>query len=122
MKMCDRESAGTAAADGKHLTDALYYDKSIGSSAWPTEMEAGVKGAYRYMAPEVFTEHTPVYDSVVDIYSAALSIWVLFLGKRPFTNLEGLTVARLASRQYLRPPLQKKAIPSSVAQLSGHKK
>jgi serine/threonine protein kinase len=117
MKMCDRESAGTAAADGKHLTDALYYDKAIGSSAWPTEMEAGVKGSYRYMAPEVFTEHTPFYDSAVDIYSAALSIWVLFLGQRPFTNLDGLTVARLASRQYLRPPLQKKAIPSSVAQL-----
>jgi len=115
MNMCDRESAGTAAADGKHLTGALYYDKAIAPSAWPTEM--GVKGAYRYMAPEVFTEHTPFYDSAVDIYSAALSIWVLFLGKRPFKNLDGLTVAKLASRQYLRPPLHEKSIPSSVAQL-----
>jgi serine/threonine protein kinase len=125
--ICDRESAG-------HLTDASYNGNAIALSAGPKEMTTRT-GTYRYMAPEVFEDQTPNYNSAVDIYSAALSIWVFFHGVRPFNNLDGLTVAELASRQTLRPPLHsmrstgamslgqnvsfghKKAIPSSVAQL-----
>ena len=118
--ICDRESAG-------HLTDASYNDNAIAIGAQTKEMTLRT-GTYRYMAPEVFEDQTPNYNSAVDIYSAALSIWVIFHGVRPFTNLDGLTVAELASRQHLRPPLHmflghnmsfghKKAIASSVAQL-----
>ena len=119
--ICDRESAG-------HLTNASYNDNAIAPSARPKEM-TGRTGTYRYMAPEVFEDQTPYYNSAVDIYSAALSMWVLFHGERPFKKLDGLTVAQLASRQTLRPPLHltrstspvslghKKAIPSSVANL-----
>ena len=125
--ICDRESAG-------HMTDASYNDNAIAPSAGPKEMTVRT-GTYRYMAPEVFEDQTPNYNSAVDIYSAALSVWVFFHGVRPFNNLDGLTVAELASRQTLRPPLHsmrstgamslgqnvsfghKKAIPSSVAQL-----
>jgi serine/threonine protein kinase len=119
--ICDRESAG-------YLTDASYNDNAIAPSARPKEM-TGRTGTYRYMAPEVFEDQTPYYNSAVDIYSAALSMWVLFHGARPFNNLDGLTVAQLASRQTLRPPLNsmrstspvslghKKIVPSSVAHL-----
>jgi serine/threonine protein kinase len=119
--ICNRESAG-------HLTDASYNENSIAPSARPKEM-TGRTGTYRFMAPEVFEDQTPYYNSAVDIYSAALSMWVLFHGERPFKKLDGLTVAQLASRQTLRPPLHltrstspvslghKKAIPSSVANL-----
>ena len=118
---CDRDSAG-------HLTDASYNDNAIAPSARPKEM-TGRTGTYRYMAPEVFEDQTPYYNSAVDIYSAALSMWVLFHGARPFNNLDGLTVAQLASRQSLRPPLNsmrstspvslghKKIVPSNVAHL-----
>ena len=105
---CDGESAG-------YLTDASNNDNVIAPSERPKEM-TGRTGTYRYMAREVFENQTPHYNSAVDIYSAAMSIWVLFNGERPFNNLDGLTVAELASRQTLRPPLHR-AIPSSVAQL-----
>ena len=116
--ICDRESAG-------HLTDASYNDNAIAIGAQTKEMTLRT-GTYRYMAPEVFENQTPYYNSAVDIYSAAMSMWVLFKGERPFNNLDGLTVAQLAARQNLRPPLRttrsttlgnKKAIPSSVSQL-----
>ena len=116
--ICDGKSAG-------YLTDAVYNDDAIAPSARPKEM-TGRTGTYRYMAPEVFENQTPYYNSAVDIYSAAMSMWVLFKGERPFNNLDGLTVAQLAARQNLRPPLRttrsttlgnKKAIPSSVSQL-----
>ena len=116
--VCDGEPAG-------YLTDASYNDNVSAPSARPEEM-TGRTGTYRYMAPEVFEDQTPCYDSAVDIYSAAMSMWVLFNGERPFNNLDGLTVAELASRQALRPPLHsmrsttlghRKVIPSSVAQL-----
>jgi serine/threonine protein kinase len=116
--ICDGKSAG-------YLTDASYSDDAIAPRALPKEM-TGRTGTYRYMAPEVFEDQTPYYNSAVDIYSAAMSMWVLFNGERPLKHLDGLTVAELASRQNLRPHLHatrsttlghKKAIPSSVAQL-----
>ena len=116
--ICDGKSAG-------YLTDASYSDDAIAPRALPKEM-TGRTGTYRYMSPEVFEDQTPYYNSAVDIYSAAMSMWVLFKGERPFNNLDGLTVAQLAARQNLRPPLRttrsttlgnKTAIPSSVSQL-----
>jgi len=123
----DRESAGAPAADGQCVADALYNDNDvIAPSARPKEM-TGRTGTYRYMAPEVFHGETPHYNAAVDIYSASLSIWVLFHGKIPHVHLDGLTVAELALRQMLRPPLHAKratmlpgahkAMPSSISQL-----
>ena len=126
MNISDRESTGAPAAGGQIAADTLYNDDAIAPSARPKEM-TGRTGTYRYMAPEVFEGETSHYDAAVDIYSAALSIWVIFHGKIPFADLDGLTVAELASRQMLRPPVHEKratmlpgthkAMPSSVSQL-----
>jgi serine/threonine protein kinase len=40
----------------------------------------------RYMAPEVFLDD-PQYDEKVDIYSAALIMWYMALGERPFDRV-----------------------------------
>ena len=126
MNISDRESTGAPAGGGQSAADTLYNDDVIAPSARPKEM-TGRTGTYRYMAPEVFEGETSHYDAAVDIYSAALSIWVIFHGKIPFADLDGLTVAELASRQMLRPPVHEKratmlpgthkTMPSSVSQL-----
>ena len=100
-------------------TDTLYNDNVMSPSARPKEMSART-GTYRYMAPEVFAGQR-VYSPAVDIYSAALSLWFLFHGQRPFPSLDGLTVAELASRQVLRPAISRKGknkvMPSNVSDL-----
>ena len=39
------------------------------------------------------------YSEAVDIYSAAMTLWFIFMGEKPFSNLDGYSVAVMASRQ-----------------------
>jgi len=63
-------------------------------------------GTYRYMAPEVST--TSSYDEKVDVYSAALLVWYMITGQRPFEGIAGETVVVMVGRQRMRPQMDPK--------------
>jgi len=68
----------------------------------------GKTGTLRYMAPEVLDideEGDSVYDEKVDIYSAAMIIWFMAIGERPYGDLDGEVVS-YGARQGLRPDLK----------------
>jgi len=58
------------------------------------------------MAPEVST--TSSYDEKVDVYSAALLVWYMITGQRPFEGIAGETVVVMVGRQRMRPQMDPK--------------
>mmetsp|Transcript_43484 Transcript_43484/g.84968 ORF Transcript_43484/g.84968 Transcript_43484/m.84968 type:complete len:230 (+) Transcript_43484:573-1262(+) len=65
----------------------------------------GLTGTKRYMAPEVYRQEKD-YGPGVDVYSAAVIMWQMCTGHRPWETHEADEVARRgASEEELRPPL-----------------
>mmetsp|Transcript_28595 Transcript_28595/g.70770 ORF Transcript_28595/g.70770 Transcript_28595/m.70770 type:complete len:351 (-) Transcript_28595:284-1336(-) len=63
----------------------------------------GNTGTKRYMAPEVFRSDK-TYGTPVDVYSAAMIMWQMYMGQRPYETVLAEEVASRASEQELRPP------------------
>lgn len=61
----------------------------------------GETGSYRFMAPEVFRRE--YYTEVVDIYSFAMILFYLLVGRPPWPTLPGLTAVKRASEAGDRP-------------------
>jgi len=66
-------------------------------------------GTFRYMAPEVFAGDD--YSEKSDIYSAALILWELSSGKKPFLGDESKLFLE-DTRSSLRPPLAQCSLPT----------
>ena len=73
--------------------------------AVPRKM-TGKTGSFRYMAPEVMLEEE-CYSPKVDVYSATMVAWYMWVGQAPFRSMTGNIVAQLAARQSMRPSLVK---------------
>ena len=58
------------------------------------------------MAPEVMLEEE-CYSPKVDVYSATMVAWYMWVGQAPFRSMTGNIVAQLAARQSMRPSLVK---------------
>ena len=100
IKLCDFGVSKALRAHG--IADSSCTSVAASVTVRQHEEMSGRTGTYRYMAPEVFAE-APQYTTAVDIYSAAMSMWFLFKGEKPFATLDGFSVADLSLRQGLRP-------------------
>mmetsp|Transcript_427 Transcript_427/g.1029 ORF Transcript_427/g.1029 Transcript_427/m.1029 type:complete len:689 (-) Transcript_427:196-2262(-) len=63
----------------------------------------GETGSYRFMAPEVFLHKE--YNETVDVYSYAMILFYLYVGRPPWPSLPGQEAVRLASEEGDRPNL-----------------
>jgi serine/threonine protein kinase len=63
----------------------------------------GETGSYRFMAPEVFRHEQ--YNETVDIYSYAMILFYLLIGRPPWPNLAGVDAVRRASEEGDRPTI-----------------
>jgi len=117
IKLCDFGVSKALRANG--IADSSCTSVAASVTVRQHEEMSGRTGTYRYMAPEVFAE-APQYTTAVDIYSAAMSMWFLFKGEKPFATLDGFSVADLSWRQGLRPGTLKtssKTCPRLVADI-----
>ncbi len=74
---------------------------------------SGKTGSFRYMSPEVMLDKSK-YTDKVDVYSAAMVLWYVFMGVPPQQAMNAEIVAELAARVDMRPPLQEIAAISPV--------
>ncbi|EKX54828.1 hypothetical protein GUITHDRAFT_53290, partial [Guillardia theta CCMP2712] len=75
----------------------------------------GVKGTFRYMAPEIFRGE-PRYTAAVDVYSFSLVMWYIFAGEHPFSNVDGFSVASMAAKFNFRPAVLSERIMPKILQ------
>lgn len=71
-------------------------------------------GTYRWMAPEVI-EHKP-YDTKADVYSFAIVLWELLVGRLPYESMRPIEAAVAVVQQGLRPQLPP-SCPSFLARI-----
>eukprot|EP00960_Hanusia_phi_P036939 752605-Hanusia_phi.AAC.2 len=77
----------------------------------------GIKGTYRYMAPEIFRGEAR-YTSAVDMYSFSLVTWYIFAGEHPFSNIDGFSVASMAEKYNFRPAvLSERMMPTKLQEM-----
>jgi len=74
-------------------------------------------GTARYMAPEISTESSD-YTTAADVYSAALIMWFILEGERPWEKHHGQVASKL-SKKGSRPPVHTdgKKYPKKMAEL-----
>jgi ankyrin repeat protein len=63
----------------------------------------GETGSYRFMAPEVFRHEN--YDETVDVYSYAMILFYLLVGRPPWNNLAGMAAVKRAAYEGDRPDI-----------------
>jgi serine/threonine protein kinase len=61
----------------------------------------GETGSYRFMAPEVFRHEE--YNETVDVYSYAMIVFYLLVGRPPWPNISGMNAVKKASEEGDRP-------------------
>eukprot|EP00960_Hanusia_phi_P067588 766661-Hanusia_phi.AAC.5 len=78
----------------------------------------GTTGTFRYMAPEIFRQDAD-YTEAVDVYSFSFLTWFIFAGGHPFSNLDGQTVAVMASTyDHFRPAqLSERVMPRMLTEM-----
>jgi len=75
----------------------------------------GETGSYRFMAPEVYRHES--YNETVDVYSFAMILFYLYVGRPPWPTLPGIEAVRLASEEGDRPNIPRDLDARSVALL-----
>jgi serine/threonine protein kinase len=66
-----------------------------------TFIMTGETGSYRFMAPEVFRHED--YNETVDIYSYAMILFYLMVGRPPWPTLAGMVAVKKAAEEGDRP-------------------
>ena len=80
----------------------LFVRQGVHVTGEGSQRMSGNTGAWRYMAPEVFSDgqdgYTAAYSSSADVFSAGMVMWYMYHGEPPHIAIEPRLLAELTAR------------------------